>query len=67
MALTDAYHIGFRAILQAPANKSAYIDDVHYAAIESPGATSVVTRQRPNHYAHADVHRLSRKRPSSLA
>ena len=37
---TSAYHIGF-GDPQTPANKSAYIDDVHYAAIETPGGTSV--------------------------
>ena len=37
---TSAYHIGF-GDPETPANKSAYIDDVHYAAIETPDATSV--------------------------
>jgi hypothetical protein len=32
---TDAYNIGFGDDPQAPANKSAYIDNVHYAAIEN--------------------------------
>jgi hypothetical protein len=32
---TSAYHIGF-GDPATPANKSAYIDDVHYAAIETP-------------------------------
>lgn len=40
---TNAYHIGF-GDPATPANKSAYIDDVHYAAIETPGATSVLRK-----------------------
>ena len=49
---TDAYHIGF-GDPGTPANKSAYIDNVHYAAIETPGATSVL-RNNGEPYAHAD-------------
>ena len=40
-AATDAYHIGFGDNPQSPANRSAYIDNQHYAAIEKPGATLV--------------------------
>ena len=47
---TSAYHIGF-GDPETPANKSAYIDDVHYAAIETPDATSV--RNDGNPYPHA--------------
>ena len=36
-----------------PANRSAYIDDVHYAAIETPGATSV-DYGLDHSYAHAE-------------
>ena len=50
---TDAYKIGFGDNPQTPANKSAYIDDVHYAAIETPGGTSVL-QNNGQPYAHAD-------------
>jgi hypothetical protein len=40
---TDAYHIGFGDDPESPANKSAYIDDLHYAAIES-GSVLVTNR-----------------------
>ena len=49
---TNAYHIGF-GDPATPANKSAYIDDVHYAAIETPGATSVL-RNNGQPYAQAN-------------
>jgi hypothetical protein len=49
---TDAYHFGFGDDPQSPANKSAYIDDLHYAAIETPGSTSVNFGSE-NTYDHA--------------
>jgi hypothetical protein len=49
---TSAYHIGF-GDLQTPANKSAYIDNVHYAAIETPGGTSVDSNGG-DAYGHAE-------------
>ena len=44
---TDAYDIGFGDDPQTPANKSAYIDNVHYAAIE--------TARRPRPYSKITV------------
>jgi hypothetical protein len=38
---TSAYHIGLGDPGPSIAVRSAYIDDLHYAAIETPGATSV--------------------------
>jgi trimeric autotransporter adhesin len=38
---TSSYSVGFGDNAQSPANKSAYIDDLHYAAIES-GSAAVV-------------------------
>ncbi|HUT12701.1 MAG TPA: hypothetical protein VMY42_19550, partial [Thermoguttaceae bacterium] len=46
---TDGYIFGFGDDPQDPQNRSAYIDDQHFAAIESADGTSVIHQLNPSH------------------